>query len=277
LPNPATPATAPPCCTASRRHIDSADPRDRLANSLLRRAARQQQPGARVKPSVHPPGHRRNRSTPLAFPQRNLFRRGGESFTKPAPDAAVGRRYQGSRGWHASWIRGNRDAPGGLPSLSPRHGLPMTRIIAAPGGCLRQARECRHGRKESRPRGRRGRTPQPQGRRGRTPHGQGRRGRTPHGAPPRWRGPGAGRPMMQLQGMESTRTRLEAERSRRCGAIPGRDAGGAGRANGRPPEFLRRWFGDSRGLERMHATPAKGRRAAAEAGVRCDGGVERLE
>jgi len=38
--------------------------------------------------------------------------------------------------WHASWIRGDRDAPGGLPSLSPRHGLSLARRHRGTCRCL---------------------------------------------------------------------------------------------------------------------------------------------
>ena len=60
----------------------------------------------------------------------------GNHLPSDRRNAPFGRGFQGFRGWHASWIRGDRDAPGGLPSLSPRHGLSIARRHRGTNRCL---------------------------------------------------------------------------------------------------------------------------------------------
>ena len=77
------------------------------------------------------PGHR-------AFPVAEIFSARAWNDLPRRPQNEGSRPDFGwAEAWHASWIRGDRDAPGGLPSLSPRHGLPIARRHRGTHRCLR--------------------------------------------------------------------------------------------------------------------------------------------
>jgi len=203
--------------------------------------------------------------------------------------------------WHASWIRGDRDAPGGLPSLSPRHGLslarrhrgtcrclmapvvplPSTRVPAWPHGTVAgkdDAAGCRK-RKDGAgdAAGSRSGRDDAAGCRIRE-EAAGRRTIKDEAAgcrtgPATEAGPGAGRPSTQPQGMGRTRTRREAVRSqsRWRGFGQGCVAGPVVQAAG-PVDFPTK-VGDSGRLGSMHCPRAKVRWPVGEPGVRRNGSL----
>ena len=210
--------------------------------------------------------------------------------------------FRASPAWHASWIRGDRDAPGGLPSLSPRHGLsiarrhrgtnrcltapvvssPSTRVPAWPHGMRADkddAAGCRK-RKDGADDAAGSRTGKDDAAGCRTKdEAAGRRTIKDEAAgcrtgPATEAGPGAGSPSTLLQGMGRTRTRREAVRSqwRWRGSGQGCVAGPVVQATG-PADFPTR-AGDSGKFGFVHRLHAKAHRAVGETGVPRNGGVQ---
>lgn len=209
----------------------------------------------------------------------------------------------GSTAWHASWIRGDRDAPGGLPSLSPRHGLsiarrhrgthrcltapvvslPSTRVPAWPHGTVADKDDAAGCRKRMD-----GADDAAGSRTGKDgaagcrikDEAAGRRTIKDDAAgcrtgPATEAGPGAGSPSTLLQGTGRTRTRRDAVRSqsRWRGSGQGCVAGPVVRATG-PADFPTQ-VGNSGKFGFMHRRHVKPRGAVGEPGVPRNGGVRR--
>jgi hypothetical protein len=206
-----------------------------------------------------------------------------------------------SAAWHASWIRQARDAPGGLPSLSPRHGLPMarrhrgthrcltapvvsspsTRVPAWPHGTLADKDGAAGSRKHmdgaDDAAGSRTGKDEAAGRRIKD-EAAGRRMIKDEAAGCRTGSaieaePGAGSPSTQLQGLGRTRTRREAVRSRSRwrGSGQGCMAGPVVRATG-PVDFTTD-IGDCGEFWFMHRPRAETSRPVGKPGVRRNGGL----
>src|SRR5690348_3507528 len=205
------------------------------------------------------PGHR-------AFPVAEIFSARAWNDLPRRPQNEGSRPHFGwAEAWHASWIRGDRDAPGGLPSLSPRHGLPIARRHRGTYRCLRapvgplpstrvpawpygtvagkdDAAGCRK-RTDSADDAAGSRTGRDDAA-GRCikDEAAGRRKIKDEAAgcrtgPATAAGPVAGSPSTQLQGTGRTRTRREAVRSQSRWRLRARMRGGAGRASDRPRGF----------------------------------------
>lgn len=252
---------------------------------------------ATVRPSQGGVPGRLPDSAPQEFPVVEIFSARVRNHLPRHPSKVCSRPYfRGLVAWHASWIRGDRDAPDGLPSLSPRHGLsiarrhrgtnrcltapvvplPSTRVPAWPHGTVADrddAAGCRK-RKDGADdaAGRRTGKDEAAGRRTKD-EAAGRRikdeaaGR--RAGPAIEAGPGTGSPSTQLQGMGRTRTRREAVRSqsRWRGSGQGCVAGPVVQTTG-PVDFPIK-FGDSGKLGFVH----RPRRPVGEPGVRRNGSL----